>query len=150
MGRGLHAVSTRSCSNGSRLTSMTYRTLSTQPFTLCEVLVFRRGAGHSSCTWEAEQSWEITREGITLVATIRITLNYRAGHWCSERVRGDSSAPMLPYIASIENSRFACFCCGMIFQTPSIDEESRPRPRTTRGGYRASSARPIVHGCQML
>jgi hypothetical protein len=53
---------------------------------------------------------------------IRITLNYRAGRWCSERVRGDSSPPMLPYIASIENGRVACFCCGMIFQTPSIDE----------------------------
>jgi hypothetical protein len=51
---------------------------------------------------------------------------------------------MLPYIASIEDSRFACFCSGMIFQTPSINEGSRPRPRTTRGGHSASSERMIV------
>jgi hypothetical protein len=79
MGHGLHAVSTRFCLSGSRLTSMTYRMLLMRPFKLCEVMVFRRGAGHSSCTWEAEQSWAVTRSGTVFVATIRITLSYRAG-----------------------------------------------------------------------
>jgi hypothetical protein len=150
MGHGLHAVSTRFCLSGCNLTSMTYRTLSTQPFKLCGVPVFRRGAGHSLCTWEAEQSRAVTRSGITLVATIPIKLNYRAGRWCSERVRGGNSAPMLLYIAGIENGRFACFCSGMIFQTPLIDEGSRPRLRTTRGGHSASSARTIAHGRRPL
>jgi hypothetical protein len=55
MGHGLHAVSTRFCLRGSSLTSMTYRMLSTRPFKLCEVLVFRHGAGHHSCTWGAKR-----------------------------------------------------------------------------------------------
>jgi hypothetical protein len=55
MDRGLHAVSTRSYLSGSRLTSMTYRMLSTHPFDLCEVLVFRHDAGHFSCTWGAKR-----------------------------------------------------------------------------------------------
>jgi hypothetical protein len=78
-------------------------------------MVFRRGAGHSSCTWEAEQCWALTKSDINLAVATQITLNYRADRWCSERVRGDITAPMLPhYTVSIENSRFACFCCGMI------------------------------------
>jgi hypothetical protein len=125
MGRGLHAVSTTFYLSGSRLTSMTYHTLSTQAFKLCGVPGFRRGAGHSSCTWEAEQSCAVTRSGINPVATIQITLTYRAGLWYSERVCGDISTPMLPYTVSMENDRFVCTCCGIIFQTQSIDERRR-------------------------
>jgi hypothetical protein len=55
MGRGLHAACMRSSSNEINLTWTTYRTLSTQPFKLCEVAVFQRGVGHSSCTWGAKQ-----------------------------------------------------------------------------------------------
>jgi hypothetical protein len=73
MGHGLHDVFTRFCLSGSRLTSMTYRTLSTHPFKPCGVPVFRHGAGHSSCTWEAEQSLAVPISGTNLVAMIRIT-----------------------------------------------------------------------------
>jgi hypothetical protein len=56
---------------------------------------------------------------------------------------------MLPYIASIENGRFACFCCGMIFQTPSINEGSRPRHRRQEA-VTALRARGFVHGRRPL
>jgi hypothetical protein len=79
-------------------------------------MVFRRGAGHSSCTWEAEEIWALTKSDINFVVTIQITLNYRADRWCSERVRGDITAPMLPhYTASIVNSRFVCFVAGLSY-----------------------------------
>jgi hypothetical protein len=58
MGRGLHATYMRSCSNEMNLTWTTYRTLSTQPFKLSEVVVFQRRAGHSSCIWGAKRETE--------------------------------------------------------------------------------------------
>jgi hypothetical protein len=55
MDHSLHAACTRCFSSETSLTWTTYRTLLTQPFKLCEVLVFQLVAGPSSCTWEAEQ-----------------------------------------------------------------------------------------------
>jgi hypothetical protein len=55
MGHGLHVAYMRPSSNEINLTWTTYRTLSTQPFKLCEVVVLQRGAGHSSCTWGAKR-----------------------------------------------------------------------------------------------
>jgi hypothetical protein len=55
MDHNSHTVCTRFSLNETSLTWTTYRTLSTRPFKLCEVLVFQLVAGPSSCTWEADQ-----------------------------------------------------------------------------------------------
>jgi hypothetical protein len=55
MDHSSHAAFTRSFLSKTSLTWTTYRTLSTRPFKLCEVLVFQLVAGPSSCTWEADQ-----------------------------------------------------------------------------------------------
>jgi hypothetical protein len=55
MDHNSHTACTGSFLNETSLTWTTYRTLSTRPFKLCEVLVFQLGAGPSSCTWEVKR-----------------------------------------------------------------------------------------------